>query len=229
MTPDDVREELTLSISGVEPWQPPDGQAGDGLMLHTTRGPIEAILHHDPETPTRAGIVWVWGARGGFDGPADGVYGALAEELKTGITSLRVNYRYPGVLPESVMDTLAGVSFLSGTGHTEIALVGHSFGGAVVIASAPFSDSVKAVAALSSQTAGASRAADVAPRPLLLVHGEADTRLPPYCTEMIFEWASRPKRKIIYPGAGHGLRECADEVRGLLRDFLTTNLLPEEP
>ena len=24
------------------------------------------------------------------------------------------------------MDTLAGVSFLSGTGHTEIALVGHS-------------------------------------------------------------------------------------------------------
>ena len=138
-----MRDELTLSISGVEPWQPPEGQAGDGLMLHTTRGPIEAILHHDPETPTRAGIVWVWGARGGFDGPAEGVYGALAEELKSGITSLRVNYRHPAVLPESVMDALAGVSFLSGTGHTEIALVGHSFGGAVVIAAAPFSEAVK--------------------------------------------------------------------------------------
>ena len=152
MTPDDVRDELTLSIKGVEPWQPPEGQSGDGLMLHTTRGPIEAILHHDSNTPTRAGVVWVWGARGGFDGPAEGVYGALAEELKSGITSLRVNYRHPAVLPESVMDALAGVSFLSGTGHTEIALVGHSFGGAVVIAAAPFSPAVKAVAALSSQT-----------------------------------------------------------------------------
>ena len=229
MTPDDMRDELTLSIKGVEPWQPPEGQAGDGLMLHTTRGPIEAILHHDPDTPTRAGIVWVWGARGGFDGPAEGVYGALAEELKSGITSLRVNYRHPAVLPESVMDALAGVSFLSGTGHTEIALVGHSFGGAVVIAAAPFSQAVTAVAALSSQTGGASRAADVSPRPLLLVHGEADTRLPPYCTEMIFEWARHPKRKIIYPGAGHGLRECADEVRDLLREWLVTNLEPDTP
>ncbi len=76
------------------------------------------------------------------------------------------------------MDALAGVSFLTGTGHSEIALVGHSFGGAVVISAAPFSESVKAVAALSSQTYGAQGAARVSPRPLLLAHGAADSRSP---------------------------------------------------
>ncbi|GIS65263.1 MAG: hypothetical protein CM1200mP3_15110 [Chloroflexota bacterium] len=50
------------------------------------------------------------------------------------------------------MDTLAVVSFLAGTGHTDIVLVGHSFGGAVVIKGAPFSENVKGVIALSSQT-----------------------------------------------------------------------------
>ena len=228
MTPDDIRDELTLRIERVDPWRPPDDQPGQGLTLHTTRGPIEAILHRDIRTPGRAGIVWVWGARGGFDGPANRVYATLAEELKGEITSLRVNYRHPAVLPESVMDTLAGVSFLLGTGHTRIALVGHSFGGAVVIAAAPFSDAVTAVAALSSQTAGASRAADVSPRPLLLIHGESDTRLPPYCTEMIYQWAQEPKQKVIYPGAGHGLQECADEVRDLLRVWLVERLATQD-
>ena len=214
-------DELAIQILRVEDWQPPEGQAGRGMVLHTSRGPIEAILHHDEETPAQKGIVWVWGARGGFDGPADGVYGALAEELKQGVTSLRVNYRHPGVLPESVMDTLAGVSFLKVTGHTEIVLVGHSFGGAVVISAAPFSPLVTAVVALSSQTAGATNAADVSPRPLLLVHGEDDTRLPPYCTEMIYQWACEPKQKVIFPGAGHGLYQCKDEVRDLVRGWIT--------
>ena len=107
---------------------------------------------------------------------------------------------------ESVLDTMAGISFLKGTGHTEIVLVGHSFGGAVVISAAPFSPLIKAVVALSSQTGGATNAADVSPRPLLLVHGEDDTRLPSRCSEMIYDWANDPKELVIYPGAEHGLR-----------------------
>ena len=191
------------------------------MLLQTTRGDIQAIIHHDQTTPTTQSIVWVWGARGGFDGPADGIYGDLAENMKTGITSLRINYRDPRLLQESVLDTLVGISFLVGTGHTDILLVGHSFGGAVVITAAPFSDKVKAVIALSGQTFGARDAGKVSPRPLLLVHGQEDTRLPPSCSEQIYEWAEEPKDLVLYPGAEHGLMECKDELRTLLADWIT--------
>ncbi|MCH8310288.1 MAG: dienelactone hydrolase family protein [Chloroflexi bacterium] len=214
------QDDLSIQIQGVAPWQAPEGQAGQGMLLKTTRGDIQAIVHHDQTTPTTRGIVWVWGARGGFDGPADSIYGDLSEKLKTGITSVRVNYRDPRSLQESVLDTLIGISFLVGTGHTDILLVGHSFGGAVVITAAPLSEKVKAVVALSSQTFGARNAGRVSPRPLLLVHGEEDTRLPSRCSEQIYEWAEQPKELVLYPDAEHGLRECKDELRALLTDWI---------
>ncbi len=117
------------------------------------------------------------------------------------MTSLRINYRQPGDLQESVLDTLAGISFLKGTGHTDIALVGHSFGGAVVIQAAANSPLVKAVLALSSQTYGASGVASVAPRPLLLLHGEEDMRLPSHTSQTIYDWAKGPKDLGLYPEA----------------------------
>ena len=181
-------EDLSIRITGIEPWEPPEGEPGRGMTLRTTRGEVRSIVHHDQEVRTTRGIIWVWGARGGFAGPAEGIYRDIAEELRHEITSVRIDYRQPNVIPECVMDTLVGVSFLTGTGHTDIALVGHSFGGAVVISAAPFSEEVKAVAALSSQTYGAQRAALVSPRPLLLAHGGSDTRLPPYCSEQIHTW-----------------------------------------
>ncbi len=217
-------EDLSARITRVEPWQPPAGQAGRGVLLRTTRGDIQAIVHHDRDTPTTMGIVWVWGAAGGFDGPADAIYGDLAEQLAPGITSVRVDYRDPRMFDESVLDTLVGVSFLAGTGHTRIALVGHSFGGAVVISAAPLSPLVKAVVALSSQTAGAVRADQVSPRPLLLVHGEEDTRLPADCSRQIFAWAKQPKELVLYPDAGHGLMQCKDQLRELLADWLVQRL-----
>ena len=216
--------ELSILITRVGQWEPPAGEPGRGMLLHTARGPVRAIVHHDQARRTTKGIVWVWGARGGFAGPADGLYRDLAEELQHEITSVRVDYRQPNVIPECVMDTLVGVSFLTGAGHTEIALVGHSFGGAVVISAAPFSEEVKAVAARSSQTYGAQGSGRVAPRPLLLVHGEADTRLPPYCSEQIYSWADEPKELMLYPGAGHGLTECGDELRPFLSNWLREKL-----
>ncbi|MBI2170852.1 MAG: prolyl oligopeptidase family serine peptidase [Chloroflexi bacterium] len=122
------------------------------------------------------------------------------------------------------MDTLAGVSFLKAMNYTSVALVGHSFGGAVVITAAPLSLEVKAVVALSSQTGGAQNAGLVSPRPLLLVHGEADTRLPPQSSRAIYIWAKQPKELVLYPGAGHGLRQCKDELDALLLGWLTDKL-----
>ena len=214
----------SLQIQGVECWYPSEKIRGLGILIRTARGSTEAILHQNGNAPTQKGIVWVCGARGGFDGPADAVYQTLAEEMKEDITSLRVNYRSPSDLHESVLDTLVGVAYLKTMGCSKIVLVGHSFGGAVVISAAPFSDLVKAVVALSSQTAGATSVAAISPRPLLLVHGEDDTRLPPRCTEMIYEWAQDPKEKIIYPGAGHGLRECKDEIHDLLLGWIPQRL-----
>ena len=216
--------EISIRITGVEPWDPPDGESGRGILLRTTRGEVRTIVHNNQQGRTTKGIIWVWGARGGFAGPAGGLYRDLAEDLKDNITSVRIDYRMPNNLQECVMDALVGVSFLTGTGHTEIALVGHSFGGAVVITAAPYSDDVKAVAALSSQTFGARGADRVSPRPLLLAHGESDTRLPSYCSEQIYSWAEQPKELILYPGAEHGLMECADEIRETLSDWLKTNL-----
>ena len=146
-------EDLAIHIEDVSRWHPPPGQTGHGVLLHTTRGDIHILVHNsaDPEHRTTKAILYVWGARGGFDGPANGIYGRLAEDLKDEITSIRIDYRLPNVMTECVLDTMAGLSFLSATGHTDVALVGHSFGGAVVIATAPFSPMVKAVAALSSQ------------------------------------------------------------------------------
>ena len=222
--------EMSIRINGVQAWNAPDGEVGQGMTLRTTRGPIRAIVHHEQGIQTTRGIVWASGARGGFAGPAGGLYRDLAEEMRGEITSVRIDYRQPNTLHECVMDALIGVSFLAGTGHTEIALVGHSFGGAVVISAAPFSDDVKAVAALSSQTYGAQRAALVSPRPLLLAHGGADTRLPPRCSEQIHQWAKEPKELIIYDGAEHGLMECKDELRTMLRDWLRGKLgVGDEP
>ena len=216
--------ELSIQVEDASKWDAPEGQVGQGMLLHTTGGDIQSIIHHNAENSTQKAIVWVCGASGGFGGPGDGVYSTLAEELKGSITSLRMDYRYPNALPECVMDTLAGVSFLKAMGHSEIVLVGHSFGGAVVIAAAPHSDEVKAVVALSSQTHGATNAKAVSPRPLLLVHGADDTRLPPHCSEMIYEWAEEPKEIVILPGAEHGLRECKDELHNLVKDWIVQKI-----
>ena len=133
-------DDISIGIVGLGEWEIPPDQTGRGLILQTTRGPINTIVHRDPEKPAHRGVIWVGGARGGLDGPAGGLYKDLGKDLAPRITSLRIDYRDAGELAECVMDTLAGVSFLSGTGHTDILLVGHSFGGATSIHSA-YSDS----------------------------------------------------------------------------------------
>ena len=78
--------------------------------------------------------------------------------------------------------------------------------------------------ALSSQTAGASGADKVSPKPLLLAHGQDDTRLPPHCSQQIYDWAKEPKELVLFPGAEHGLRECKDELHDLVRDWILNKL-----
>jgi len=149
-------------------------------MLLTDRGDIPAILHAFPEA--QHAVLWVCGARGGFGGPGQGTYARLAEGLRhEQIASLRMSYRYPDVLHECILDVLAGATYLQHRGAAPVVLVGHSFGGAVVIAAGVVLPHVAGVVALAPQTYGAQMAGQLAPCPLLVVHGKADTRLPYAC------------------------------------------------
>ena len=180
-----------------------------------------------PRRQARRRGVFVGGTDGGFDGPANGIYATLAEDLRGGVSSLRLDFRLheaPGDVGEGTHDVLAGVAFLKSEGAGRIGLVGHSYGGAVVINAAALSSDVDAVVTLSTQTAGTALVDRIAPRPILLVHGELDTRLPPRCSRYVYERAGEPKELVILPGAKHSLRQCREELRTLLREWLVARL-----
>ena len=137
-----------MTIREVENIALPDGDVGLGLRFHTNRGSMDGILHRAPDTDQA--VVWVCGARGGFGGPGPGTYASMAEQFAgTGIPSLRLDYRSANDVIECALDLLAGVSFLKGIGHQPVVVVGHSFGGAVVIAAGANSSHIKGVVALS--------------------------------------------------------------------------------
>jgi alpha/beta superfamily hydrolase len=133
---------------------------------------------------------------------------------------MRIDYRHAAHLDESTLDVLAAVWHLASIGRSRTAVVGHSFGGGVVIQASRYSSNIRAVAALSSQTMGAQDVVLLAPRPLLVVHGEADDVLPVACGKQIYDWAFDPKWLVTFPGTKHGLREARAEVRALLMGWL---------
>jgi len=175
-------------------------------------------------------VLWVCGARGGFGGPGQGTSTRLAEGLRQEqIASLRLSYRYPNVLHECILDVLAGVTYRQHRGTAPVVLVGHSFGGAVVIAAGVVHSQVAGVVALAPQTYGAQMAGQLAPRPLLVVHGKADTRLPYACGVHMYDWAQEPKQLVLYDGAEHRLDECAAALEQLLTQWIPTTLRSAGP
>ena len=195
-------------------------RAGDRAELVTTR--------YHPVNDGRAGIggaVWVGGAGGGLDGPARGLYPAACRRLRElGVAGLRLHYRHPNHLDECVLDTLLGVEFLANEGVERIAVIGHSFGGAVVIMVGALSERVSAVVPMSTQTYGTQLAAQVSPRPMLLIHGTADEILPDACSRQVFANAREPKELKLYRGARHGLDEAREEILELLVDWIPRQL-----
>ena len=215
-----------MSIREVESTDLPDGTTGEGLQFKTSRGDFAAILHRVPNADQ--GVIWVCGARGGFGGPGPDTYARMAEKFTgEGITSLRLDYRYANDVFECALDLLAGVAFLKGTGHEPVVVVGHSFGGAVVIAAGANSAHIKGVVALSPQTYGAGMAGQLTPRKLLVVHGKADTRLAFACGQQIYDMANEPKELVLYEGAEHRLEECRDDLEELLGRWIPETLAAE--
>ncbi len=212
-----------IHLLGARPAEPVPDDRGEPLTLQTDRGDFPILYH--PVAGGQEAVIWLSGFAGGYNGPANNIFKRLGEELvQKGVASIRSHYRSPGQLEDCVRDTFADILFLRANGYRRIALVGHSFGGAVVISVAPYAQDVVAAVTLSSQTFGATGAGKVAPRPMLIVHGTADTRLPSYCSEQIYLWAKKPKELVLYEGATHGLGQCAEELHALLSTWLPEKL-----
>jgi fermentation-respiration switch protein FrsA (DUF1100 family) len=210
----DERSDLDLQIEQVGVHPEDDGNLR--VLLKTSRGEIRGVLHPCATSPGAA--IYVGGAMGGFQGPSD-LYERLTARLRPRITGLRMHYRQPGELFECVLDVLAGISCLRGVGAGDIALVGHSFGGAVVIKAGEVSPHVTGVAALSSQLYG-TRGVHHLGKPLLLVHGMRDGILDYSASEDIHARAQEPKRIVLYAEGDHSLAQCASEVEDLLAEWL---------
>ncbi|MDA8216245.1 MAG: dienelactone hydrolase family protein [Dehalococcoidales bacterium] len=194
------------------------------VRLLTNHGNVDLRYYQVPNA--RSAVVLVGGVGGGWDTPARGLYPRLCRELiGAGIASIRVRYRYPTSLPESVHDVLAGLAFLQEEGIDRFALVGHSFGGAVVIQAAVLSPTTRTVVTLASQSYGAGPVSELpAGCSILLLHGTADAVLSPSNSQQIYKIAREPKRIVLYEGASHGLDGVSGEVCQTVREWLLAEM-----
>lgn len=185
---------------------------------------LEARLY--PAVEPQACVLLGGGVGGGFDTPARGLYHRLGEELpKQGLSVLWIQYRQPTDLDEAIQDVLLGIGYLVSHGCPRVGLVGHSFGGAVMIGAAARSPKAATVVALAPQSFGTEEVGSLTPRPLLLVHGTADSVLPSSCSRSIYEHAQTPKALELIEGTGHVLDEASERVHALVHDWLVKNLL----
>ncbi|WP_247883684.1 alpha/beta hydrolase [Azospirillum sp. B21] len=207
--------DATVGIADAEGFRP--------ASLETDRGPVEARYYPVPDG--ELAVLWVGGVGGGFDTPARGLYPRLAADLTAdGIASLRLRFRDPRDLEQAVYDVLCGLSFLGRQGIHHVALVGHSFGGAVVIqAAASNRGAVCTVVTLATQGYGTDPVSDLA-CPILLVHGEADEILSPSCSIHVHRKAREPKKLVLVPGTGHAMEEASEAVCREVRDWLKAYL-----
>lgn len=68
----------------------------------------------------------------------------------------------------------------------------------------------------------------IAPRPFLIVHGDADDVVPYHHAERIFARAGEPKELVRLPAGGHQLRRDARAVDALV-DWLERTFAPVRP
>jgi alpha-beta hydrolase superfamily lysophospholipase len=211
------KEVVKLELLTIE--EEPAAPGVDLIRLQTNAGTISCRYYKADDSPSA--VLWLTGAASPPASPAHGMYARLAKQLGTEkVASLELEYRKPGHLIDCVLDVLLGVGFLRKYGQNRVALVGHSFGGSVAINAAVSSPAVVAVAALSSQMTGADDIAELAPRPVLLLHGSADEVRSDIGSRELYQLASEPKELILYENCGHEFVECREKLEADLLAWL---------
>ena len=204
------------------------------IKLDTERGEVPCRYYFPYSQHLAPGaVVYVTGVGGDWGTPAGGLYPRICSSLtRMGIDGLRIRFRHPTDLSESVFDTLAGIAFLKDKHRKKaIGLVGHSFGGAVIIQAAVAApEIVSTIVTLATQSYGAAESISKLNQGLssLLIHGTHDKVLPLYCSQQVYQQAHEPKKIILYKGASHGLEEASEEVYELVYSWLANNLLPPD-
>ena len=174
---------------------------------------------------TDKGVIYMHGVGGGTHGPSN-IYHPMAEDLqKSGISSLLIDCRYDSNLEECISDILACVEYLDTQEHiNRVGLIGWSFGGAVVVSAATVDERVKTVITVASQSYGTKNVSDIAPRPVLLIHGTGDKTLTYQCSVDIAKRAKEPKKLVLFQGADHGISQNSKEMYDLVMSWFLENL-----
>ena len=197
----------------------------EAVDVPTERG----VVHTRQWVPegAEAAVAMVGGVGGGFDTPGRDLYPRLAQDLsEQGIGTLRVRFRDPRSLDDAVHDLRAGLASLMTAGPVRrLALVGHSFGGAVVVRTALGVPAVAGVVTLATQSYGTD-GLERLERPLLLIHGDADPILPWRASADVARHAGERAELHVLGGSGHELVEHRAEVRARVRGWLVTVLDP---
>jgi pimeloyl-ACP methyl ester carboxylesterase len=194
------------------------------VRIETSRGRVDCQYYRAEGADK--GVIMVGGIGGDFDTPANNLYPRLCEYLKLiGISSLRVQFRHPTDLVESVIDVLVGLEFLKEEKVRLFGLMGHSFGGAVVVQAAFNDENVKTVVTLSTQSFGINPISSFPEgTSVLLIHGKSDEALPASSSVYAYNLAHEPKKIKLYEDAGHGLEEVSEEVYTEIKDWIRDNL-----
>jgi pimeloyl-ACP methyl ester carboxylesterase len=222
---DAIREGARAGITPLRPLAIAESRVAPDIavMEVVTADGIIVCLRHGLDAGEDATALFVGGALGGLSGPAHGLYHTVARRLG----GVRIHYRKPGHLEDCLFDVLLVQHLLSRRGVERVALVGHSFGGAVAVGAGVLLASVTAgVVALSTQVPG-TEAVDRLTAPLLLVHGDNDGVLPDLCSRNVHERATsaRSRELVVLPGEGHLLdgaaaSDLADRVTAFLQSAL---------
>jgi hypothetical protein len=167
-------------------------------------------------------LIAVGGIGGGFDSPANGLYERLGAALKPNVLVLDVRLRTPGEMDRSIEDLRMAISYARLLGCHQIILMGHSFGGGVVVSTALQEPGVSSVIALSTQTTGCENVDKLPPCSLLLIHGIFDYVNPRFCSEDVFRRAKSEKVLRLVP-ATHLLNEDANDVFELAKNWIVNH------
>lgn len=183
---------------------------GGAMVIRTRNGPVNALF--TPVMGAHGAVIFIGEGRQEQDGPA-GAFGPLTERLRdTGILSLRLALRVPGDLEVSVADVTGTLDVLQRHRISRTLLVGWGFGAAVAIHAALEREIVQGVVAIALPERDTAVIADLAPCPVLLLHGADDITTPARIAQERYASAGEPKELVIFPGNGHSLADHRDDV-----------------